>query len=49
MIPNGIDVEEITGYLDTITPEDEEDFKKEYNINTPYFLYVARFDKEKIN
>jgi len=47
VIPNGIDVEEITGYLDTITPEDEEDFKKEYNINTPYFLYVARFDKRK--
>ncbi|WP_238480551.1 glycosyltransferase [Anaerocellum diazotrophicum] len=47
VIPNGIDVEEITGYLNTITPEDEEDFNKEYNINTPYFLYVARFDKRK--
>ncbi|WPX08898.1 glycosyltransferase family 4 protein [Anaerocellum danielii] len=47
VIPNGIDVEEINDYLNAITQEDEEVFKKEYNINTPYFLYVARFDKRK--
>lgn len=47
VIPNGIDVEEITDYLKNITTEDEENFMKEYNINTPYFLYVARFDKRK--
>lgn len=47
VIPNGIDVEEISEILSSITEKDEKDFLREYKINFPYILYVGRFDHRK--
>lgn len=47
VIPNGIDVNEISKILSSITEEDERTFMEEYEIESSYILYVARFDRRK--